>query len=355
MASPEPFHSLADNPRRHFAEFERQVYDTAGSSCTDLFPHGLLSLVVSDTIWAQLPNNTTLVDDVPIVSARNSFPPPIQPADNATTGVWKSFETRRKQFDLYHAAAQLLLQRLKLTLPTADIAILSHPILGLASSTSLEIMNHLRQTYGTFRATDFSQLYLDLDEHMAPTATFADFSSRFKFIFAQFETNGQPISQLQQCTYLTRAIRSHPHLVKAQDFYFQQFPDPSTRTFSALVAHITLHAPNFAVTSADFGYAAPVIATPTDTLQAFLKSQQFSTILASAIASKSSGHQRRRDSTPTHPPSSSDSRKYCFLHGYDWHDSRQCRNMAKDLVTYSEAMRTSRSHTSPPGGSTTKL
>ena len=104
MASPEPFHSSADNPRRHFAEFERHVYDAAGSSCTDIFPNGLLLLVVSDTIWAQLPNNTTLVADVPTVLARNSFPHPIQPEDNATTGVWKSFETRRKQFDLYHAA-----------------------------------------------------------------------------------------------------------------------------------------------------------------------------------------------------------------------------------------------------------
>ena len=49
-----PFQSLDDNPRQHFAEFERQVFDEAGSVCTDIFPHGLLSLVVSDTIWATL-------------------------------------------------------------------------------------------------------------------------------------------------------------------------------------------------------------------------------------------------------------------------------------------------------------
>ena len=106
MASPLPFQSLDDNPRQHFAEFERQVYDDAGSSCVDIFPHGLLSLVVSDTIWQELPDNTTITNGVATTIDRNTFPPPNQPADNATSGLWKSFEARRKSFDLYNAATQ---------------------------------------------------------------------------------------------------------------------------------------------------------------------------------------------------------------------------------------------------------
>ena len=44
-ALPPPFHSLNDQPRLNFAEFELQVIDDAGSACLAIFPHGLLSCV----------------------------------------------------------------------------------------------------------------------------------------------------------------------------------------------------------------------------------------------------------------------------------------------------------------------
>ena len=40
MATPLPFLALDDQPRLHFAECERQVFDDAGSTCTDIFQHG---------------------------------------------------------------------------------------------------------------------------------------------------------------------------------------------------------------------------------------------------------------------------------------------------------------------------
>jgi hypothetical protein len=358
---PEPYHTLDANPRQRFAEFERKVYDDAGSSCIDLLPHGLLALVVSDTIWANLPNNTTINDNVTTTIPRPTYPSPIQPTDNATAGVWKAFETRRKHFDSYNAASLLILRRLKVSLPPADIALLSHPILGLANTTSLEIMNHLRRQYGTFRATDFAELYLELEEKMTSTSTFVDFASRFRFIFAQFEVNNQSISQLQQCLYLSRAIAAHSDLVKAQDTYFQLFPDPRARTFAELVAHITLHAPNYVSTSADYGYTAKVEALPPmtpDSLQTFLLSPQFATIVANAATASHPTPSNSRNAPSQflrqHKPKPS-SRRYCFLHGYDWHNSQDCRNMAKDPTTYSSIQRSANSHMTCPGGSVTKM
>jgi hypothetical protein len=46
---------LDDQPRLNFAEFERQVIDDAGSVCLDIFPNGLLSFVVSDSLLKCLP------------------------------------------------------------------------------------------------------------------------------------------------------------------------------------------------------------------------------------------------------------------------------------------------------------
>jgi hypothetical protein len=75
-------------------------------------------------------------------SAQIASETPSQSADNASTGIWKSFEARRKCSDLYNAATQLLLKRLKITLPTADKGLLSHPILGLTNFAYLQISNY---------------------------------------------------------------------------------------------------------------------------------------------------------------------------------------------------------------------
>ena len=157
-------------------------------------------------------------------------------------------------------ASLLLLRRIKHSLPAADTALLSHPVLGLVNLTALEIMNHFPLQYGVFGVTDFNILYLKLEETMGCKYQFADFASRFRLIFAQFASNNQSISELQQCNILCRSIASHVDLVKAQDSFFNLFPDPNLRTFAALVAHITIHTLNFSQPKSDLGYTATAIA-----------------------------------------------------------------------------------------------
>ena len=62
------FQSLDEQPRIRFADFERQVYDDVGSACADLFRHGLLFLVVSDSIWATLPDNSVITDGITTIA-----------------------------------------------------------------------------------------------------------------------------------------------------------------------------------------------------------------------------------------------------------------------------------------------
>ena len=191
-------------------------------------------------------------------------------------------------------------------------------------------MTHLRTQYGIFRATDFANLYIDLEAKMGNSSDFTDFSSRFRLIFAQFETNNQPISQLQQFTFLSRAIAPFSHLVKAQDTIL--IPAPARLE---LWWHIFRFTPPISLpTSSDTEYAAPAIATsPIDPIQSFLFSSQFASIVATAAAATKLPNNNRPENTTTNSRNNrpaKGSRKYCHLHGYDWHDSGDCRNMAKD-------------------------
>ena len=342
--TPLPYPTFDDFPRIKFASFERAVYDDAGSSCRDLFTHGLLFLVVSDRTWATLPNNTTVTDNITTTLPRPTFQPPIQPPDNATTGVWKTFETRRKLFDTYSAAALLLLRRIKLTLPAADNNLLSHPVLGLVNFSAFALMEHLRMTYGNFQATDFQQLYLHLEQKISTTTDFPTLAANFRLIFEQFSAHNQPLSELQKCTYLANAISGFPHLVKAFDTYSNLHPLPEDRQFLELATHITIHAPNFAPTTADHGYVASAAGDKlSSTFEDFLRSPQLATLIATAAAAvktppNRSKQPRVKNSAPT------THRTYCYLHGYNWHSSADCKNMARDPTRFPNGARTAQNH-----------
>ena len=173
--------------------------------------------MVSDLVWRNLSKNITVVDGVSIVRLRDTLLQPAQPADTATAGAWKACEARIKKFGTFAAASELLTQSLKDVIPQSDRDLLSDPILGLLQYLSLQIMDHLRTQYGVFRATDFLQLISQLEQKVSPSADFSDVASKHRLIFSQFATNGQPISEPQQCQYLSNTIASQPHLVKARD------------------------------------------------------------------------------------------------------------------------------------------
>ena len=223
--------------------------------------------MVSDLVWRNLPTNIT--DGVLIVRLRDTLLQPAQPADTATAGAWKAYEARIKKVITFAAASELLTQSLKDVIPQSDRDLLSDPILGLVQYSSLQIMDHLRTQYGVFRATDFLQLISQLEQKVSPSADFSDVASKHRLIFSQFATNGQPISEPQQCQYLSNTIASQPHLVKARDLYFQQQPETRLQTFAALLTYITTHAPNIIATAGTGGYSAQATIVPADVPREF--------------------------------------------------------------------------------------
>ena len=48
----------------------------------------------AQSISATPPNTFTIVEGATITAARNILLPPTQPADNATNGVWRAYESR---------------------------------------------------------------------------------------------------------------------------------------------------------------------------------------------------------------------------------------------------------------------
>ena len=378
MTDTVPFITLT---KENFAEFQRQVYDYASSICLDngflTHRHGLLSFVVTNEIWQNLPGNAVQDDAVPpniILRPRDVLTPPEIPAENAN--AWRVFEYRTKEFDKVAVAVLLLTRRLKDALPASDRNELSDPILGMGQLTALQLMTHLRTQYGTLTSEDFKVLHAQLTHKLDSATNFTGFAADQRFIFQQLAAYGQPIPELQKCDFLRNGTCHLFPVQKAIDSYLTAHPHTANQTFNNLVAHITLHSPNFSQSTGDMGYTAAathINPVPTSeissTVATLLLSPTFLTALATAAAAAAISPPPRsprpsragrggRGQLKTPNPSTTDSqRPYCYAHGYNAHSSADCYKMRYSPLAknYTDEARLATSHTSVAGGSIMRL
>ena len=198
-------------------------------------------------------------------------------------------------------------------------------------------------------------------------------SSQLRFIFQKLAACGQPILELQRCDFLRCGTCHLFPVQKVIDSYLTAHPHTANQTFHNLVAHITLHSPNFSQSAEDMGYTAS--ATHTTPLQSFdisstvatlLNSPTFIAALATAAAAAvvpppprsarpprtGRGSQRGQPKT-SNPPATDPPRSYCYAHGYDAHSSADCYKMRWSSLakTFTDEARLATNHTSFPGGS----
>ena len=219
----------------------------------------MLSFVVTTAAWHQIPNVAN-IDGVNFLPC-DVLNPPVPPADNAN--AWRLLEYRTKEHDKVVAAVLVLTRRLKDSLPNSDRNELSDPILGMGRITSLDIVDHICTHYGTLTSNDYKLLYAQLTNKLDSPANFTGFATDQRFFFQQLSSQGQPVPELQQCDYLCSGISHLLSKQKAIDSYLTAHPLTATQTFTTLVEHITLHAPNFTQVTANMAYnAAAVSASP---------------------------------------------------------------------------------------------
>jgi hypothetical protein len=224
----------------------------------------------------------------------------------------------------------------------------------------ITVIQHLTTKYGTIEGTDFETLEQQLLQPLSSQAGLVSHILTFKKIFLQFEQSKQPKSEFDKCKLFKSSIMHIPGTNKAVDNYCMSNPLVEDQAFDTMAAHVKRLSPNFPVTSADLGYAGQ--STQTAPNAAFLQSQEFTTMLATAIANaaqanipppalKNSANRDRgnggrgnggRGRTDTGRGRGSgrgrgQPQKYCYAHGYnDTHSSSGCKVMYRDTTNYSD-------------------
>ena len=346
--------TLLENPRQNFRHFYRAVVATDGAECPTVYTHGLLGFIVSDTQWAQLPGNLVQPEDdalLPALLPRPTIVIPPTPAINASPLTIKVWERRLADNLLTTDNLRTLKSLLLASIPPADLVVLHDPFFGLLNVTALTIMNHVTILHRTHNQTDFAHLCAQLLVTMTSRDSVQDFIGSHQLLHDQFYESQQPLSELDKCHHFREAVRTQAHVQHAIDSYLVANPLVGEQTFLALTTHVLQQAPNFAPTIASLGYSANAatdhhIRPP----ESFLSSPAFVAMITSAVkAAQPAPRKPRRDRAAAQPKT----RAYCFHHGYDMHNSIDCRHMIAQ--SFSADKKAAHTHLDVTGGSTNRL
>ena len=108
----------------------------------------------------------------------------------------------------------------------------------------------------------FSAILAQLKTAKTATQTYTALASTHRDLYATLIQAGQPIAELEKCSYLIEALNKDAAGMYAAQLYSQSFPLIHTRTFNGLVAHINLHARNAIITTGSMHYASAAVVTP---------------------------------------------------------------------------------------------
>ena len=141
--------------------------------------NGLLGFCVSDAQWALLPGvaiaNENNAGEL-IIAERPAIIFTLPPELGAAAAILKQYEISFRRNSAISEALRILKNSIIIGLPEADKNELSDPSFGLVSISCLQILNHLRERYGTFLASDFDSFRTELDTKIG-TRTFPELAA----------------------------------------------------------------------------------------------------------------------------------------------------------------------------------
>ena len=161
---------------------------------------------------------------------------------------------------------------------------------------------------------------------------------------------GQPLSELDKCTFLLEALSTDAGGMYAAKIYVESQPDLGARTFLGLINHVHIHARNQSITAQALHYSPALVAhiPASPPLPALAVAADEHAALIAKIA------QLEKDNAAmkTAVGKGKKGLLYCWVHGTCYHSGKQCTVMLADTTTYTKAHLNSRDASKPAGGST---
>jgi hypothetical protein len=158
--------SLAHAPRQYLEPWLEETETAAVNMCPQHDPTGALTLVASDTVWHQQPENLTNAAQVlagshpPAYRARPTWDMPTAHANNAASAVVSIYREEITRHTDYTLASKALAKALLDSIGDKNQVLLKtlHPTLKIYSLTSRQIVDAMIAKHGIPTSEDIHKL-----------------------------------------------------------------------------------------------------------------------------------------------------------------------------------------------------
>lgn len=251
---------------------------------------------------------------------------------------------RLRDFQVYHDTDKALVRAIIAATPGTYIATLSHPELGFAQVTTLQLLTHLHATYGTITAADRDNYHARMRAPWSPPTP-------IETLFHQLE-DGQRLAALaEEPIANSQLVRLGQSLILKTGLFpdgcrdWRLKPD-ADQTWAEFKVHFARHDRDRieTTTSASAGYAGAVqpLTTPTsDGTALSAAAHPFAgAVFPSgaellALLTELAKHTKAQPIAPSATRTPTTTRGYCWTHGSttnNTHTSATCKNKAPGHV-----------------------
>jgi hypothetical protein len=298
--------------------------------------HGHLTLTVTAPRYLEIAGAGNEFD---VPAAPPSEPAiPVTATAAQTSELVRRHQVRLRDFQNYYDTDKALVRSIIAATPLTYIETLSDPELGFAQVTALQLLTHLRTTYGAITAADRDSYHDRMRTPWSPPAP-------IETLFKQLEEGQRMAALAKEPIADSQMVRIGQHLIFKTGLFpagcreWRLKPD-ADQTWAAFKTHFSRHDRDRqeTATSASAGYAGAVQPTaPTPTLDG---SALAATALPSgpellALLTELAALRKGQTPGPPAPRPTSSARGYCWTHGStanSAHTSATCKNKAPGHV-----------------------
>ena len=371
----EPTICLGDKSVENFPAFKEEQVNYSLELCSQHYRFGLSHQLLSAEQWQVLPNNT--FEDMNGDIVANPVPEDaIKPPGPHVNDGPNQRAAKAHLLTIFNdeKAAQKSMKKflLKGAGPVNEL-LLGGPT-EIRNITSREIYARLCELYDEIDEPTVTAWTKALDVPHSASDSITKTVGNHAQINARLAAAGHALRDFDKLVKLKQAFAAFPAVVTAIHEYEVLNPLLSDRTSQALSNHLIRQ--QSVITTGSMGFTANAALTRAD-VQAMMQTAIADAYQQGLAAGRGAGGGRGAPGggrgaadgrgaggrgagggrggrfggrgAPAGAP-----RHYCYLHGYDGHNSARCREMAAD-ATYTAVMKSAVSHTAVPGGSERNL
>ena len=235
-------HTLADDARQQLEPWLEEAAPLARSLCSEFDFSGALTLVATDTVWAQYPGNVTNMADViangdpPNIRARITwaYPAPLDPAATAVEVMLYKQATDRHM--AYSVATTRLSTALVDSVGDPNKTYLKTVFAGIALYALLprQVIDAMITKHGVFTGDDINRLRAPLSSPLLSLSGLVSHQEKYLLASQRLTRSGQGETPFKYFEMFLDTVKGFPLVLQSMTPYYAANPGIRTQTLATL-------------------------------------------------------------------------------------------------------------------------